>query len=70
MNRRPWITAMVSLMIATGCPTEWGMDGAVDLAIRKDLREAQEPGCGEGQKEVPIDPKCTAESCDKRCEGD
>lgn len=60
---------MVSVLVAmgTGCPTEWGMEGAINQAVRRDLREIRNPGCAEGQQEVLVDPNCVGAECLKEC---
>jgi hypothetical protein len=36
------------LLVATGCPEDWGPGGTNDRAMRKDLEERLEQECPEG----------------------
>jgi hypothetical protein len=42
----------VLLLIATGCPEEWGRGGAIDQAVQRDMEEALEQECPVGKRLV------------------
>lgn len=67
MDRRLWLAVALMLGIGTGCPTEWGMDGRIERAVGKDMRELRSPPCGEGQQEIKTEKDCVGKGCKTVC---
>lgn len=70
MVARSRLAVLMSLLIGSACPTEWKEAGAIDQAIRRDMKERLKPPCGDGKHEVPIDPKCQGPNCKPECVDD
>jgi hypothetical protein len=62
MRRYLWL-AVAMLPVGMGCPTEFGIDGRIDKAAERDMKEIVEKPCPLGTQREKFDPSCRGESC-------
>lgn len=72
MNLRTILGLGSLLLIATGCPSEWGKGGINDRSMAKDARETlddDEKSCPEGMTlKEDCDQRRPGEPCPLRCQ--
>jgi hypothetical protein len=61
-ERLPAIATLLTLLMMSGCPSEFGRSGRVDQAVEQDLRVV--PGdCPPGKHHRPPAPGCSGPEC-------
>jgi len=66
MNRSLWL-AVAMLIVGVGCPSEFGINGRIDTAMRRD--QAKEDCPPHTHKEFQS-PSCTDPACPQDCVAD
>jgi hypothetical protein len=64
--RTRWL-CVLSLVAMTGCPEEFGIDGRVDQAVSKDMKERLMKQCTESDLRKHCGPDKSEEECRKQC---
>ncbi len=64
--RTCWL-CVLSLVVLTGCPEDFGIDGQMDQAVRKDMLESIPKQCTEKELRKYCGPGKPAEECRKKC---
>jgi len=64
--RTCWL-CVLSLVAMTGCPEDFGIDGRMDQAIRKDMLESIPKQCTKKELQEYCGPDKPAEECRKKC---
>ncbi len=68
MRSHPWAIVAI-LLVGAGCPSEFGVGGRIDKAVRADTKQPT-PDCPEGRYVKLKDPDCTGDRCDWECVDD
>ena len=64
--RTCWL-GLVSLVAMTGCPEDFGIEGRMDQAIRKDMKARLKQQCSERDLREYCAPNKPAELCQEKC---
>jgi hypothetical protein len=64
--RTCWL-CVLSLVALTGCPEDFGIDGRMDQAIRKDMRERLEQQCTDEELRLYCGRGKPEETCREKC---
>ena len=64
--RTCWL-GVLSLVAMTGCPEEFGIDGRVDQAVRKDVKERLKRQCSDEELRLYCGNGKPEETCREKC---
>lgn len=67
MRWRTCLLGMLSLVALTGCPEDFGIDGRMDQAVRKDMLESIPRQCSEKEVREYCTPDKPVELCREKC---
>lgn len=62
LERLPAIAKLMALLMMSGCPSEFGVDGRIDQAVERDLK-AMSGGCPPGKHRRFPEPGCSGPQC-------
>ena len=62
-KRPPAIVTLLTLLMVSGCPSEYGRDGRIDQAVEQDLK-AEPSECPPGQRHRIPGRDCLSQECE------
>jgi hypothetical protein len=63
LDRLPPIAILLTLLVAFGCPSEFGREGRIDQAVGQDLKAGSDD-CPPGKHRRPPEPNCSGPECE------